>query len=142
MYNIKKKKMKKLMILVAILTVGFANAQRGMRDSSPEQIASIKSKKMTLALDLNTQQQSQVESILLKEAKERAANRLTKEERAELTKEQKVAKMEKMLEKRIETKRQMKSILNADQYAKFEKMMAKDAQRKMKDAKKRRGKRD
>ncbi|WP_303687533.1 hypothetical protein [Nonlabens dokdonensis] len=134
--------MKKLMILVAILTVGFANAQRGMRDSSPEQIASIKSKKMTLALDLNTQQQSQVESILLKEAKERAANRLTKEERAELTKEQKVAKMEKMLEKRIETKRQMKSILNADQYAKFEKMMAKDAQRKMKDAKKRRGKRD
>lgn len=134
--------MKKLMILVAILTVGFANAQRGMRDSSPEQIASIKSKKMTLALDLNTQQQSQVESILLKEAKERAANKLTKEERAELTKEQKVAKMEKMLEKRIETKRQMKSILNADQYAKFEKMMAKDAQRKMKDAKKRRGKRE
>lgn len=134
--------MKKLMILVAILTVGFANAQRGMRDSSPEQIASIKSKKMTLALDLNTQQQSQVESILLKEAKERAANKLTKEERAELTKEQKVAKMEEMLEKRIETKRQMKSILNADQYAKFEKMMAKDAQRKMKGAKKRRGKRD
>lgn len=134
--------MKKLMILVAILTVGFANAQRGMRDSSPEQIASIKSKKMTLALDLNTQQQSQVESILLKEAKERAANRLTKEERAELTKEQKVAKMEKMLEKRIETKRQMKSILNADQYAKFEKMMAKDAQRKMKGTKKRRGKRE
>ena len=132
--------MKKLMILVAILTVGFA--QRGMRESSPEQIASIKSKKMTLALDLNTQQQSQVESILLKEAKERAANRLTKEERAELTKEQKVAKMEKMLEKRIETKRQMKSILNADQYAKFEKMMAKDVQRKMKGAKKRRGKRD
>ena len=118
--------MKKLMILVAILTVGFANAQRGMRDSSPEQIASIKSKKMTLALDLNTQQQSQVESILLKEAKERAANKLTKEERAELTKEQKVAKMEEMLEKRIETKRQMKSILNADQYAKFEKMMAKE----------------
>ena len=134
--------MKKLMILVAILTVGFANAQRGMRDSSPEQIASIKSKKMTLALDLNTQQQSQVESILLKEAKERAANKWTKEERAELTKEQKVAKMEEMLEKRIETKRQMKSILNADQYAKFEKMMAKDAQRKMKGAKKRRGKRD
>ncbi len=134
--------MKKLMILVAILTVGMVSAQREMRDLSPEQIASLKSKKMTLALDLDKKQQSQVEAILLKEAKDRAANKLTKEERAKLTSDQKAVKMEERLEKRIETKRQMKSILNEDQYARFEKMMAKNTQRKAKGAKKRRNKRD
>lgn len=129
------------MILVAILTVGITNAQREMRDMSPEQMASIKSKKMTLALDLDANQQAKVETLFLEEAKDRAANKLTREERAKLTSAQKAAKMEEILEKRIAIKRQMKSILNDDQYARFEKMMAKNAQRKMKGAKKRKGKR-
>jgi protein CpxP len=133
--------MKKLMIIVAILTVGFANAQRGERNLTPEQIASVQSKKMTLALDLDAKQQEKVEKVLFVGAKERQAKKLSKEERSELTNVQKVALREQKLEKQIAMKREMKSILNADQYTKWEKMMAKRSKGKDKGQNNRREKR-
>jgi protein CpxP len=133
--------MKKLMIIVAILTVGFANAQRGERNLTPEQIASVQSKKMTLALDLDAKQQEKVEKVLFAGAKERQAKKLSKEERSELTNVQKVALREQKLEKQIAMKREMKSILNADQYTKWEKMMAKRSKGKDKGQNNRREKR-
>ena len=81
------------MILVAILAVGFANAQPGERNLTPEQIASIQSKKMTLVLDLGNKQQAQVEKLLLVNAKERQAHKMSREDRAQLTDVQKAAKM-------------------------------------------------
>ncbi|QJP33046.1 hypothetical protein F0365_00765 [Nonlabens sp. Ci31] len=122
--------MKKLMILVAILAVGFANAQPGERNLTPEQLASIQSKKMTLVLDLGNKQQAQVEKLLLVNAKERQAHKMSREDRAQLTDVQKAAKMETMLDKKITIKRKMKNILNADQYSKWEEMKAKRAERK------------
>lgn len=129
------------MIIVAILTVGFANAQRGERNLTPEQIASVQSKKMTLALDLDAKQQEKVEKVLFVGAKERQAKKLSKEERSELTNVQKVALREQKLEKQIAMKREMKSILNADQYTKWEKMMAKRSKGKDKGQNNRREKR-
>lgn len=135
--------MKKLMILVVILSAGFANAQRVERDLTPEQMASVQSKKMTLALDLDAKQQSKVEKLLLINAKERKANKLSKEDRAALTSNQKFALAEQMLEKKIEVKREMKSILSTDQYAKWEELMAKRGDKRTKgDRNKKRNRRD
>ena len=122
--------MKKLMILVAILTVGFANAQRGERNLTPEQMASMQSKKMTLVLDLDTKQQARVEQLLLVLAKERVADKMNREDRSQLNDLEKITRMENRLDKRIAMKREMKSILNTDQYKRWEKMIAKRAKRK------------
>ncbi|MEN8815689.1 MAG: hypothetical protein ABF274_02300 [Nonlabens sp.] len=131
--------MKKLMILVAILTVGLINAQRVERNLTPEQIASLKSKNMTLVLDLDEKQQIKVEQLLLNNAKDRKAKKLNKEERSKLTSNQRIALKEQMLEKQIAMKREMKSILNADQYTRWEKMMVKIKNGKKKSRKKKSG---
>ncbi|WP_438968750.1 hypothetical protein [Nonlabens sp.] len=131
--------MKKLMILVAILTVGLINAQRVERNLTPEQIASLKSKNMTLVLDLDEKQQIKVEQLLLNNAKDRKAKKLNKEERSKLTSNQRIALKEQMLEKQIAMKREMRSILNADQYTRWEKMMVKIKNGKKKSRKKKSG---
>jgi LAS superfamily LD-carboxypeptidase LdcB len=128
--TLKGTRMKKLMILVAILTVGFANAQPGERNLTPEQMASMQSKKMTLVLALDAKQQARVEQLLLVQAKERVAHKMKREDRSQLNDLEKITRMENMLDKRIAMKREMKSILNADQYKRWEKMIAKRAKRK------------
>jgi gamma-glutamylcysteine synthetase len=131
--------MKKTLFLIAILTAGISNAQEATRDRNPEQMASIQSKKMTLALDLDAKQQAQVEKLLMAHGKERLANKMTKEDRSELTNVQKFTALEQMLENKITRKREMKSILDADQYIKWEKMIAIKTKDKRKAAKQRRG---
>lgn len=128
------------MILAAILTVGFANAQPGERNLTPEQMASVQSKKMTLVLDLDAKQQGRVEQLLLVNAKEHQAHKMNQEDRAPLNDLEKLTRMETMLDNRIAMKREMKSILNTDQYERWEKMIAKRAKRKA--GKNRRGKRE
>jgi hypothetical protein len=131
--------MKKTLFLIAILTAGISNAQEGTSDRNPEQIASIQSKKMTLALDLDAKQQAQVEKLLMAHAKGRLADKMTKEDHSALTNVQKFNALEKMLENKITRKREMKSILNADQYITWEKMIAMKTIDKKKGAKLRRG---
>ncbi|MEO9954094.1 hypothetical protein [Nonlabens sp.] len=131
--------MKKILFLLAILSVGITQANNGKKDRTPEQIASIQSKKMTLALDLDAKQQTQVEKLLLVEAKDRKSNKMNREDRQKLTEEQKFTKSEAALEKKIAMKREMKSILNADQYAKWEKMIAKRSRGKKRGGKHRKG---
>ena len=131
--------MKKTLFLITILTAGISNAQEAKRDHNPEQIVSIQSKKMTLALDLDAKQQAQVEKLLMAHSKERLADKMTKEDRSELTNAQKFNAREQMLENKITRKREMKSILNEEQYNKWEKMMARKAKGKRKGARQRRG---
>jgi protein CpxP len=121
--------MKKILFLMSLLAVGISQAQDAKRDRNPEQVASIQSKKMTLALDLDAKQQAIVEQLLLVNAKEREADKMNKKDRAQLNDLEKLTRMETMLDKRIAVKREMKSILNADQYKSWEKMMAKSAKR-------------
>ncbi|WP_157810850.1 hypothetical protein [Nonlabens sp. MB-3u-79] len=131
--------MKKILFLMSLLAVGISQAQDAKRDRNPEQVASIQSKKMTLALDLDAKQQARVEQLLLVNAKERQTHKMNKKDRAQLNDLEKLTRMETMLDKRISVKREMKSILNADQYKSWEKMMAKRA--KIKGGKNRRGER-
>ena len=99
-----------------------ANKKEGrqmMKDMSPEEMATISTKKMTLALDLNDKQQAQVKTLFL----EQAANRPKKRgEKKELTKEERVKMMNDRLDAQIAMKQKMKSILTNEQYVKFEKM--------------------
>lgn len=98
---------------------------------TPEQQAEIQTKRMTLELDLNTKQQAEVKKIVLEQAKKRDAKKTewkaNKEAGKSLTKDEKFAMKNQMLDEQIATKAEMKKILTADQYAKWE---AKQANRK------------
>jgi hypothetical protein len=129
--------MKKL-IVTAVLLVGFLTfaqekgVQKGERKAkmenresmTPEQQAEIQTKRMTLDLDLNTKQQADVKKIVLEQAKKREAKKAewkaNKEAGKSLTKDEKFAMKNQMLDEQIATKAEMKKILTADQYAKWE----------------------
>ena len=86
-------------------------------------IAQIKTKKLTLHLDLNQSQQQKVEALFFEEAKKRKsrmAERKAKKSSGETikpTKEQRLDRINKMIDHKIELKSKMKDILNSDQYA-------------------------
>ncbi len=143
--------MRKLIVIAIALISIQAIAQKERRDRpesaqkmdnlSAEEMATLKTKKMTLFLDLNESQQIEVQKINLenttlrkKKMEERkarraaaAAQRPTKEERL---------KMENArLDHKIAMKAKMKKILDPEQYAKWEKAQLKMAA-KRKDKKK------
>ncbi len=132
--------MKKLVVIaLALITLnGMAQEKRNQsvdreelsefrKDMTPNEIAGLKSKQMTLQLDLTDKQQSKVHSIILthsetnqnlrKESK--GANDDQKEKRS---KDDFVKMQNHRLDQKIEMKREMKAILSPEQYAKFEKM--------------------
>ena len=98
---------------------------------SPDQQAELQVKKMTLNLDLNANQQAEVKKILLNQAKKREAKKAewkaNKEAGKSLSKDEKFAMKNQMLDEQIAMKAEMKKILTADQFAKWE---AKQAERK------------
>jgi len=140
--------MKKLAVIaIALFTLNGLMAQtkekgpkdriekRDMRENlTPQDIASLKSKKLTLQLDLSDKQQKVVYDILLTQAQDQ--NKLRKERLAHKTqgskpsKEELVAFKNERLEKQIELKREMKAILSSEQYAKFEKMNLKKGRKR------------
>lgn len=128
--------MKKLfLVALALITLqGFAQElpqqlerapkkerKQKMKDLSPEEQATLSTKKMTLALDLNEKQQAQVKEVLLAQFEKRPTKPQNKEE---LTKEQRLEMMNARLDAQIEVKKQMKSILNEEQFKKFDKMQS------------------
>ncbi|NRD21624.1 hypothetical protein HNV10_00120 [Winogradskyella litoriviva] len=132
--------MKKLLIIaIALVTfTGFAQREgrKGMdkenrselrKDMTPEDIADLKSKKLTLKLDLTDKQQKEVKALILDQATKREKFRNERKAKAEEQKEkpskEEFVKMQNQrLDEQIEMKRKMKNILTAEQYAKFEKM--------------------
>jgi len=134
--------MKKL-ILIAIAFIGLqATAQqrqqgpkhgeRGdkMMNLSAEDMATLQTKKMTLALDLNESQQKEIQKINLENATARKAQMEKRKANKEAAKaqrpseEERVKMMNAMLDHKIEMKAKMKTILNDGQYAKWEKAQA------------------
>ena len=98
-----------------------------MKDLSPEQVATLQTKKMTLALDLNESQQAKVKTILTKDATARKAKMADRKASKEdgkkvLTSEEKYAKQNERLDYQIARKKEMNTILTADQFDKWEKM--------------------
>ena len=127
--------MKKVMILIMLLIGGIALAQRGegnmregTKDLSAEQIATLKTKKATLALDLTEIQQGQMKALLLKNAEMRKAKmearKVQKEsgERKKYTIEERYARTNERLDYQIAEKAKLKEILSEEQLSKWEKM--------------------
>ncbi len=92
-----------------------------MKDLTPEQVASLKTKKMTLQLDLTETQQAKVEELQLEIAKKRKEHFENRKDRKELTSDELFEKRSEMLDGKIALKAKMKSILTEEQYQKWEK---------------------
>lgn len=135
--------MKKLVLVVlALVTIqvtaqnkkqGARNGDRiekgqGMNDFTPEEMAQLQTKKMTLALDLTKSQQKEVEKIHLQKAKEQQAFREDRQAKRKdgkgekPSKEERFKMMNERLDKQIEMKEKMKKILNDEQFEKWEKI--------------------
>ncbi len=140
--------MKKLIIIaIALIAIqGIAQGEKKQRpnnqersqrmnDLTPEESATLKTKKMTLHLDLNEKQQKDIYKINLENAtkrKEMMATMKAKKESGQMekpSKEDRLKMMNAKLDYQIATKAKMKSILNADQFAKWEKSQAKTNER-------------
>lgn len=150
--------MKKLvMIAIALVTLnGFAQREgrKGMdkenrselrEDMTPNDMAELRSKKLTLKLDLTDKQQKEVKALFLEEAKDREKLRNERkakngEQKEKPTTEEFVKMQNERLDKQIQMKRKMQSILTAEQYAEFEKM--KPRKRKKGGKEKRKGNKD
>ncbi len=127
--------MKKAAIVILLLAGGITFAQKGekkgnghMRDLSPEQMATLKTKKATLALDLTVAQQAQMKAFVLENSTMRKAKmeeRKAKKENGEtkkLTSEERFARANAHLDHQIAQKAKLQEILSDTQMEKWEKM--------------------
>ncbi|WP_035335682.1 hypothetical protein [Dokdonia sp. PRO95] len=128
--------MKKLMMMFLVLATISMSAQRGPRsgeerrgnDMTAEQVATLSTKKMTLALALDDNQSKKVYKVLLDQAEDRKAmqaERKANKEKPALTKEQRYAMQNERLDKQIAMQEKMQSILTEDQFKQFKRMNAK-----------------
>ncbi|MDO6761364.1 hypothetical protein Q4566_14220 [Tamlana sp. 2_MG-2023] len=133
--------MKKILIIAIVLIglQGIAQEQgkEGKRqhqkhhqkmDLTADQMATLKTKKMTLALDLTASQQSEIQALNLEKATkrkammaERKANK-DNEKSKKLTSDERYNKEIARLDMQIAEKAKMQKILNKEQFEKFEKM--------------------
>jgi len=117
-----------LMILLLAFSVSIF-AQNGKnykslaKDFTPEQQAILKTKKMALELDLNDTQQSQMLALNKKWAVELDKNReaFKGQNAEEMTATDKFNRMNKMLDMKLTSQKQVKKILNEDQYETWKK---------------------
>ncbi len=136
-----------LFLLFAVTTQAQRDDNRKARRAalaqnvSPENLASLQAKKLTLALDLSDQQQNQLQEVLLQAATQKQNARANRNENRPDSRQERLALAEARMDDMIATKRAIKEILNAEQYEKFEKMKIKRQRNKMEQAEKpRRGK--
>lgn len=136
----------KKMFMIAIMMIGLSSfaqekkisenkPQRSERSDipqmekfTPEQRKQLQLKKMTLALDLNGNQQKEMEKIISeqyakKEAK-MAERKALNESKKEWTADERFAFQNQKLDEQIAMKARVKKILNAEQFEKWEKMKA------------------
>ncbi len=129
---------KTISILVITLFVTFTiNAQENEKDNqkrsdfTPEQTATLKSKKMAIALDLNEKQQEQIFNLMKKQGEEKKAKmeemRARREAGERPTEEERFKMENEKLDKMSANRKEMKKILNEDQFAKWEKIAMKRA---------------
>ncbi|MBA6315134.1 hypothetical protein [Cellulophaga baltica] len=121
----------KKVIGVLVLFIGlnaFAQKREMKSEMTPDQMATLSTKKMTLALDLTESQQAKVYVLELEHATERLAKMKARKQAREtgttknLSSEQRYDMQSKMLDQRIEQKKKMKSVLTKEQFEKWEKM--------------------
>lgn len=131
--------MKKLflttLLFVTVISIAQENKQK-REELTLEQKVELRVKKMTLDLDLNTKQQEEIKAIFLEEGKSMESRknemRENKEQRKELSADERFEMKNKMLDKQAEMKAKMKEILTPEQISKFEKMKEERPMRKHK----------
>lgn len=125
--------MKKVIVLVVLL-VGFTTMaqdrtggkRNSIKDMTPEQMATLQTKRMTLDLDLTQAQQTKIQALNLENAKKRKAKmeaRKTQRESGEakkLSNDERFAMKQERLDAAIAHKAELKKILNDEQFAKWE----------------------
>lgn len=150
--------MKKLLLIALVLVAFQITAQEkkpqqkpgherfnDYKDFSAEDIATLQTKKMTLALDLNESQQKEIQKINLENTKKRKEHMETmkaKKESGTMEKpssEERMKMMNAMLDQKIAEKAKMKKILNAEQFEKWEKFQRKMAHMHKEGMKERKG---
>ncbi len=122
--------MKKLIFMaIALIGLQAIAQQKGMQrfnDFSAEEMATLQTKKMTLHLDLTENQQTKIYSIHLKNATVRKAKMNAMKAKKgsgnfeRPTKEQRLAMINAKLDNQIAMKKKMKTILNDEQFTKWE----------------------
>ena len=96
-----------------------------IQNLTPQEAATLKTKKMTLQLDLTESQQLQIQHINLEQAKERIAKKKERmknmgKKKVKLSKDNRLNKIHSRLDKQIELKKQFKNILTDEQFEKWE----------------------
>ncbi|MDC7999675.1 hypothetical protein POV26_01355 [Aequorivita todarodis] len=120
--------MKKVLLIFMALATFAVNAQNRNAERkenrkemkaklTPEQRADLKTKKMTLALDLTASQQQKVKQLILKVENEKPER---PENWKEMTDTQKYEAKSAMLDRRIAMKKELKEILTEEQMTKWE----------------------
>ena len=132
--------MKKIVIIAVAFLALHATGQEGgknrdfkqesgkrMADFSAEEIASLQTKKMTLHLDLTASQQTKIQKLNLENATRRKAMMEARKARKasgkteKLSKEERLEMMNTRLDNQIARKAELKTILNPEQFEKWEK---------------------
>lgn len=102
---------------------------------TPEQMATLQTKRMTLALDLSKDQQAKIEKLNLENAKRRTAKmeeyKAKKEngEEKQLSSEERFTMANSRLDQQIGSQEELKKILNDEQFEKWQTFKKRDAQR-------------
>ena len=118
-----------ILVLVFVITFTTQAQKKGGHDKPQftiKQETNLAIKKMTLALDLSEKQQNEIKPFLMQKISERKAKKekrkATKEYKKRPTVDQVYAMKMEHLNNQILIKNKMKSILNKEQFEKFEKM--------------------
>jgi hypothetical protein len=97
-----------------------------LKDFSPEEIATLQTKKMALRLDLTKAQQREIQALNLEQAKARKAQMEARKKMREdgkstkPTKEERFNRVNHQLDAKLATKAKLKTILNKEQFEKWE----------------------
>jgi len=137
--------MKKVILTMALLT-GFAGlAQKGeyhrehevgTKDMTPEQVATLQTKKLNLILDLTEDQQLEIQKTNLENVQRRRAKieeyKATKEasESKKHTSEERFNIQNERLDRKIAEKEKMKQLLSKEQFKKWEMLNVKKSRSK------------
>ena len=116
-----------VLIFLVSLTINAQNSKRGNRNNSqftPEQSATLQAKKMALNLDLTEKQQKAVYKLMKKNAEERTSIRderqANRQNGGTLSQEERFANANTRADKQIAHKAEMKNILSAEQFDKWQ----------------------
>lgn len=100
------------------------NQERGkdrMENLTPQERSELKTKKMTLLLNLTDSQQKTAQAIILEEELQREEFRKNRKEKKSLTDEEKLEQANARLDAQIASKRKWQELLTEEQFERFEK---------------------